>query len=516
MSNPTDPAHNHASLSSPLSSTELQNALCFSTALTLFDDRSKISTYLRDASSELKAYDNYIYTNTFGFGFEWKSTTCDLAAVCSRWREIVIDCPALWSLFSVALDIPSVTSHPTKLFLERSRAHPHPLHLRLSGDGINGSFDEGQLLDLVVLHAHQWASLTLNDVELGYNSPFPGFPRLCLASLIKYDAIHLSDHLKNASDLRALTLAYTQEDWEDLFRFKDQEAVPFERIEDLTVEHGEDWSVQATVHTLERSSSIRSLTYKRSSAYASFEHDAIYLRNGPYDGTHLFPWSYLKDREKAKKPGSSCSPLGWLRSEWPGQVIRTSLGLDGFEGKLTTLKLMGMPLATADVLDLLRYTLLLEDFTLHESWTGPDATQRPPPPPPPSKSSNSTKKPKFNGLCLEPGSHPNLATVTKAFLEALMMPEFYNNAFAVQSHHFLSRLRHLRLKVQDHFDADVEFVQMVLSRTSELLEVEERLRTVELVVLGRELDTALYEPLKRVEREDGVMVTVVGSGVYVV
>ncbi|KAK1231510.1 hypothetical protein PQX77_005375 [Marasmius sp. AFHP31] len=109
---------------------------------------------------------------------------------------------------------------------------------------------------------------------------------------------------------------------------------------------------------------------------------------------------------------------------------------------------------------------------------------------------------------------PNGQIVTKAFLKRLQSTTFPANPFSSQ-HPLVPKLRYLKLGVQSHFDGDEVFVNAIQSRwerpdggwcSNEM----DRLRTVVLYVVGRDLVAQIYGPLKRIDRE-GMMISVFGN-----
>ncbi|KAL0570485.1 hypothetical protein V5O48_011479, partial [Marasmius crinis-equi] len=171
---------------------------------------------------------------------------------------------------------------------------------------------------------------------------------------------------------------------------------------------------------------------------------------------------------------------------WPRDVVRSFMIRS--QCSLTKLSLSGMPLSDVDVVAFLRMTPNLVYLRLEELWT-----------------------PQDDGA--EQSDLPFVQTVTKSLLEQFHGSLFDSTTYGYHKHVLLPKLRSLYLKVQSHFDADTAFVEMVKSRWNALGQADpnhgERLRAVELKVLGRTLDCDIYESLSSVEG-DGMRIVVIG------
>ncbi|KAK7047237.1 hypothetical protein VNI00_006903 [Paramarasmius palmivorus] len=93
-------------------------------------------------------------------------TPLNLAGVCHRWRDIILNMPHLWSSFSLSLDTRLLTSpqtlHKLKLYLERSEYLP--LDVRIHGNYfIRTATNEeiSRFMSALIASAQRWHSLDI-------------------------------------------------------------------------------------------------------------------------------------------------------------------------------------------------------------------------------------------------------------------------------------------------------------------------------------------------------------------
>ena len=83
-----------------------------------------------------------------------------LAGVCRRWKNVILDCPSLWTTIHVATSASSVMTH-----LERSRGALLDIVIETSLWSQSRHLALVPSLDIIEPLAHRWHSLTITDVD---------------------------------------------------------------------------------------------------------------------------------------------------------------------------------------------------------------------------------------------------------------------------------------------------------------------------------------------------------------
>ncbi|KAK1225765.1 hypothetical protein PQX77_011284 [Marasmius sp. AFHP31] len=467
--------------------------------------------------------------NQFGHGTyerRWYSGAFTLSSVCSRWREIAIGLPEIWS--NISLRFEERALRPVKICLLRSGQCP--LTLNLDGNGHNHEDDEdddpqgfelmSEFCSILTQQCIRWREVDL--VEASY-SMIPYIEDHPLREAPLLESFTCCDI--NIGGLFAPTSHCTPPNIRDVgFTFvldyqpsEDLAHVfPWQTIRQLRLEYDKQDTLAGILEVLQLGTNLQSLVYFGDSwvdsipfrPYESLprrikEEDIVVSdissltidMKGPrgfFDVVHDFfravtmpSLTSLTISCKLLQDGSTIH----FHSSWPREVIHEFF--ERSASTITTLNLSGMKLSEPEVISTLQLTPSVHHFTLSEVGANSyDAAN--------------------NGLFPQ--------TITKSLLKRLYGNTSLDNAYGTQ-YPILSKLTFLRLEAQFRFDADEEFVDLVQSRwfkqESGMSRDVERLRTVELHVQGRKLSSEIYEPLKWVE-SDGMMVSIMNGGERVI
>ncbi|KAK7043967.1 hypothetical protein VNI00_008135 [Paramarasmius palmivorus] len=440
--------------------------------------------------------------NVFGVKNKWDSTAFILASVCYSWREIALDYPTLWA--SLAVSIEERAIYPTGLCIERSKMYP--LSLVLESEPYNWDDHHDDLLKLFLRQSGRWLKVDMSKVEMGTLDEIRDLPLLEEAYYSERSE-GLLPRLKHAPRLRVLS-------FEDI---PATDAFSFENLTRITVNVPGSSDDPAPVRTLcEALCSCPNLTecaYQSCrnifgedlaiSGYESldaplcatsniqtFEID-LYDRRGVFsEVSDVFASLTLPFIHTLSIRGDSPVVYGYhtaLWGEWPSVVMRDFIVRS--DCHLTSLRLVGLPLSDTEVISFLNLTPALEHLSISEVWANTD-------------------------FPIGEHSVPFVNTVTKALIQRLTVPVLSQDVWSSQMYPLVPMLKCLRLRVHKHFDADSMFAQMVLSRWRVENFMEEfptqRIRTVVLNVVGRDLHMEMYVGLRELDVE-GLMVTIIGN-----
>ncbi|KAK7043941.1 hypothetical protein VNI00_008107 [Paramarasmius palmivorus] len=445
-----------------------------------------------------------------------------LSAVCSRWREVALGFPELWSDIVIMLD--KKYEDEVKLCIERSREHPLTL----------GAFGPQSVpvFECLREQRHRWRQVEVPQslIELSSSSSTGGIPMLksllysaSRLNTVPSDMLDWAAIVPNLQELSSIGGAPTSID-----------NFPWRKIRCHTMQHGGPVSLRSAIRALRLSSNLVYFKYQGlasalqpditiQSSYTERlpDSDLQPLVTSKIESLHFHVWddrgtyALLGDFLRAVRlPSltalsihSACSGIKdqehnratAFEGEWPRNIVDAFMARSRCQ--LRTLELCGMPLTDSDVLAILHLTPNLEEFTVHEVFA---STWDPTPKSPISKVAAVP-----HDLLVE--------TVTTHLLEQLQNPELDASAFRAQRHALVPKLKRLRMRTQQHFRADGAFVQLVLSRWyCGVGSKVERLKEVELTVVHSQvLEPEVYEPLKALER-GWLMVTVIDSSGYVV
>ncbi|EEB93112.1 hypothetical protein MPER_08279, partial [Moniliophthora perniciosa FA553] len=125
--------------------------------------------------------------NSFGADEFWDSDAFDLSSICHQWREVAINCPALWC--NIASDLSKTAKEPIEMCLSRSKNHPFSLQLRRA----SGSDEE--VFNLLLTHSDRWVSLELDSNLLLARESGELDGRLPLLTSALYEGPHLRTQL---------------------------------------------------------------------------------------------------------------------------------------------------------------------------------------------------------------------------------------------------------------------------------------------------------------------------------
>ncbi|KAL0569432.1 hypothetical protein V5O48_012536 [Marasmius crinis-equi] len=543
----------------PISPNELQNLLRSPDALPV-SHRPDLSGFISDAEHDIQAYENQIeqtrmkqallrldiarcssvsssirrlpsellqrifafatkhnpspfcsppFPNIFGCQVEdkhiWSSVGFALARVCHRWREVALATPAVWSNF--AFEECERAIEPVRLCILRSSSHDISFHITITDDGLP------ELTEMLLQHAHRWSYFNVDGDQDGFLLRASDMPKLTSAGFPCHGG--LSSLLpKVTSKLESATVGVSID-------INDVEE-HLKEVRHLTMEHSDEYCLERILNILPSCApSLESLIIRgqldiegytaasEHEPFGSYE-DPILLPNLQIlhidlwreDGVYLhlknlFPSLTLPSVQHIFIWGECPNPdEPEFMDDWPRQEFHSFL-LRSQPSRMVTLELTGMPLHDTDVIHILTSVPTLEELTLHEQWACVHA-------------------PKHSWKLVYPGVHATTMTVSETLLKRLTASAFSINVYAQERHPLVPKLKCFRLAVLHHFTADIAFVEMAKSRWfTPNPGATERLKEVSLTVLYRELDSKIYAPLKALER-DGMMVTVMGNGSYIV
>ncbi|KAF9267175.1 hypothetical protein L218DRAFT_722426 [Marasmius fiardii PR-910] len=443
--------------------------------------------------------------NAFGVYGLWVSVAFRISAVCSRWRYIALDTGRIWTSFEVELH--ERARYPVSLFLSRSKTLP--LSLSIGDPSEAGVAVDKKLLASLVAHSHRWGNVDYHyiyDEEcLDMLAVAPSLPLLrqivCVAELASPRAIH-EQQFKKCKNLYSATVRY------EFYDRLDVDSLPLDHIFHLAVEHGIDGCFENAMEIL-KTCGKRLKTFIYGSLPSGDLHcilpaphtpvhlsesiicHADYLAIELWNEIGIYPLlsNILQSLTLPKVTkillDGDCAKDGKYEGEWPAAIVDSFLTRS--RCNLTSVSLEGIPLSDEDVLAVIRRTPALESLTIRELFA------------------------KDYRIPLQETPKGLVQTVTKALMIQLQKGYHLDDTGL-----FLPRLKQLRLRVHAHFDADLEFVEVVRCRWLSCRGVlaERGLREVSLVVLDRDLDELIYKPLGDLEK-DGLRV-VVKAGARVV
>ena len=452
--------------------------------------------------------------NIFGSNNIWTSRTLRLSSVCSRWRTIVLDMPALWSSF--AFDLQARARYPVELFVSRSRdqllsvritSFPHVSASGLKTLGMivantgriawldyHGLTHQGCLkifnskLFFPSLRHTFWTS----DNTSGLQTPAPLLDTV-VCRYVKDTTLRLPTSVP-LNQLRNITFQWGPPlSLIDIFRVLRAHELQYS-LEYLCfasppgiyttngfgkARHLECPEVEGDAVELQGLKELRIALYDRDGVYLHIADIMGHLSLPSLTTLHLI---------------GDCDRDGMFQGIWPRTIIHRFFTRSWCGGILTAVIFDGIPIPDSDIIAFLNHTPSLESLMLNELFA-----------------KNHSRNP-VNGSGL--GFGESLQSISKTFINALNTRRYPSQTA------FLPKLRSLHLRAHNHFDADDEFVDMVRSRWHpRQLENEslgyDSIREVSLMILNRDLDSQVYEPLKVLEKE-GLRVVVSGNGRIVV
>ncbi|KAK1216818.1 hypothetical protein PQX77_020551 [Marasmius sp. AFHP31] len=453
--------------------------------------------------------------NTFGIHSAWESSTFFLSFVCSRWRNIVLDTPVLWSAFG--FEVSSRAGVPVELFLTRSRGRP--LHVEITSGSDHTAMETlRSLLDntgrIAWLDYHNVSQVdylrmlervlcfpTLRDTVFRTRL-FRDFPTAFSDSVPLLDTLVCRYEKTRRLPIPSLPLTRIRNlvfqwgrsgslsDMFDMLRDPDLrttlQSLAFESLPDrarlgyvFQNDHAGWRELEANPAELLNLEELTLVLYHHSGVYPHIDDIVSNLTLPSLTKLYIM---------------GDCDWDGAFDREWPRGSIDSFLSRSQSAGVLTTVVFDGLPITDVDVITFLQHTPSLESLTLNELFA------------------KNYYRDHLNGA--ELGLGQTVQSVSRLFVDTL------NTRFHPSRSPFLPKVRSLRFRVHKHFDADAEFVDMVKSRwyssrAEQATLTHASLREVTLTVLNRDLDEELYEPLKEVE-EEGLRVVVEGNGQIIV
>uniref|UniRef100_A0A0W0F886 F-box domain-containing protein n=1 Tax=Moniliophthora roreri TaxID=221103 RepID=A0A0W0F886_MONRR len=474
--------------------------------------QSLLSPIRRIPSEVLQQIFTFAATPTLLGANSWTSPAFIMASVCVRWRNVALQSPVIWSKISAGLC--SRSAFPLKLCILRSSQHP--LTLALYYHLATGN-DEGivrEQLRSIFRHSDRLAGLQFGfsvrlDTSWEELKQLTQLPRLRLSSCGPKDALNSVNFLlKKAPLLESFTMpGHFTELPEDF---------PVLNIRHLVLIHGNNTSLRPLLNQVNTCKRLSSLLINSNFSIVANENgflepykdysytdisvssniislsvdmwakDGIYLILGD-----LFQVLTLPLLRTLSIRGGSHPDQPAFTHSWPGATFSSLISRSNCD--LTTVELSGLPLTDSEVIAFLSHTPCLEDLALHEQWVSLSSAR---------------------GFEIPP-TKPRNPTITKRLCEHLTWSSLDEDVFASNQELLLAKLKRLRFRVWRHFDADSEFVEMVMSRWDLLTDEDvaaEKLREVELrvVYMEEDLDATIYKPLKQLDK-GGLMVTVVGN-----
>ncbi|KAK1222582.1 hypothetical protein PQX77_014555, partial [Marasmius sp. AFHP31] len=410
--------------------------------------------------------------NTFGVYRSWFSMSLRISAVCGQWRDIALATNKLWAFFAVYID--ERARDPVKLFLERSG--DAPLSLVMTSTDVDGQGDV-ELLKLLIEHSRRWFSIDYHDIfdldlraYLVQNLEDEGLPLLASAvcdSDVDPDRVIIENQLKSSCRLGTIIVRYV------FYSRIEISSLPLTHpdVKNLIIQHNCDGCFQNFLEILAVCGrNITNLTYEYSTntlfpnSVPRSTHTALAPETKPgpvtcsartfsfgvWDSEGIYP--LLTDTLDCLTLPSLAELQLWgdcesdkqFRGSWPKS------SLDSFFARsrcvLTSLKVSGMPVSGEDMLSLLKHTPHLHTFFFTELFA--------------------------HDYYIPHQSVPQVLvqSITKSFVEAFRLVELLLPVTPGSDEDLkpdqviqgvlLPRLKRLKFRVQRHFDADVEFVEM--------------------------------------------------------
>ncbi|KAL0063867.1 hypothetical protein AAF712_009220 [Marasmius tenuissimus] len=455
--------------------------------------------------------------NMFGSCSKWESRTLDISAVCHRWRIIALDTPELWDRFSV--DLNTRAQAPLELFLSRSRESPLSITITQTDDDIV----DFTLATQLIAHASRWSSLDhhylderIRHIITEEVSDLPILQYVTCCAQGRSFPVELSEQLRRCSLLNTLVVRYG--DSSQIL----VPSLPSDHIMNLKIQCRHSGALKASLEMLRSyADNVKTITYSSTPTKEDYSHVSsaqhvsfaepvkpfacrdvwrfrvnLYNRDGIYRHLMDIFQSLELPSLRALSLIGDCETNGTFEGEWPAYSFNQFVGRS--KCTLTKFVLDGIPISDTELIAALRHFPSLVDLMIIELFMNEDNLQ-------PDKLVQTVTK-------------LLVGTMVTTTLAAHGQPGDCTPA------PFLPKLEILTLFVHAHFDADVEFVKMVQSRwyTARSSDLEEpshlkqcRIRSVTLGVQGREVQEAIYEPLKVCDAE-GMRVVVKANGNYIV
>ncbi|KAL0566571.1 hypothetical protein V5O48_015434 [Marasmius crinis-equi] len=465
--------------------------------------------------------------NMIGVYSRWESTAMRISSVCHRWRTIALNTPELWASFAVKLE--RQAREPIELFLSRSKDTPLCLTLMEADDGDDGIAHDDGVLTSLVAHSTRWQSVDWYDLRhttgLYIIEGIQALPLLqevvCLAEEEDSAIIH-SELLKQCPLLQTVFVRY------DFYNNVRVDSLPLASAKNLVFQYGQDGSFTNSLEILrECADTVETISYESIPDLTHFYFflEASHSPQSPVTPvkcknvmemavnlySHKGTYPHIRDIfESLTLPSltslflvgdcdkSATNPYGGFEGAWPGLafenfVIRSRCGI-------TEMEIQGIPIHESELIDVLQRTPTLENFSFAE-FCAMD----------------------YGDSSLEISPGILVKTINRLILSRLQV-QVSESSPTDSKEPLLPKLRRLELRVQRHFDADVQFINMLKSRWYHPASTfvvnppfrHSSLRSASLYIVGRHGSLEhLYEPIKAIERE-GMMVVVNEGGKVIV
>ncbi|KAL0063848.1 hypothetical protein AAF712_009199 [Marasmius tenuissimus] len=468
---------------------------------------------------ELAANSDPLGGNLLGTNSEWKSQALRISSVCYRWRTIALDTPQLWARF--ALDLQPRAQQPLDLFLSRSRERK----LSITITQIDHYYSPTPtLLRSLIAHTSRWSFIDhhylYDDVAASLQEiqEFPSLEYIVCPARGLDAAVFFSKQLQQCSSLKTVVLRY------DRYNKFNIASLPLDNTDCLVFQYGPKGSFNDSLRVLKSCADvIGELVYQsvpeeenhgslvREARHTSLDNDlqeqieCKYVRKLVVNLFHRHGiYAHLRDTFQSLTLPSlvdlqligDCSTDGFFEESWPSRFFDKFIVRS--ECTLTSLRL-DLPLLDEDVIACLRHFPSLESLSVTELSTNEENDLEP------DDLVQTVTKSLMAKLTVVGANHLKIPDKTAPLL-------------------FLPKLISLRLLVHAHFDADVEFVEMVKSRwysfTSGSIDPSflmhyHRLRSTVLDIQSRDAEKLVYEPLKICDSE-GMRIVVKVNGAYIV
>ncbi|KAJ8074325.1 hypothetical protein PM082_012638 [Marasmius tenuissimus] len=465
---------------------------------------------------ELASNSDLLGGNLLGINSEWKSQALRISSVCYRWRTIALDTSQLWARFAVDLQLRA--QQPLNLFLSRSRERK----LSITITQINRHNSPAPtLLRSLIAHSSRWSFIDhhyFHDDVATSMQEIQEFPLLeyvvCPARGL--DApVSLSKQLRQCSSLKSVVVRY------DRYNRSNIAPLPLDNTDCLVFQYGPKGSFNDSLRVLKSCADVIELVYQslpeeknhgslvREASHTSLADiqeriECKYVRKLVVNLFHQHGiYAHLRDTFQSLTLPSlvdlqligDCNTNRSFEGSWPAQFFDEFI----VRSKCTLTSLwLDLPLLDEDVIAFLRHFPSLESFSVTELFT------------------NEENDPEPDDL---------VKTVTKSLMAKLTVVGPRNLELLDQPRPslFLPKLRSVRLLVHAHFDADVEFVEMVKSRwypfSSGSIDpspfVHCRLTSAVLDIQSRDAEKSIYGPLKVCDGE-GMRIVVKAKGAYII
>jgi len=433
---------------------------------------------------------SYCCNNRFNLTSSMRKSRNSFLAVCSRWREVGLSAPQIWSVVDLEF-----IHHPQKdqlkyvqaaLNLHLSRSRACPLDIRINHSRMLGKYEK-KLAQTLVHHSNRWKHLSFESLNL---EPFMSLAHLPMLETLQINVYVPPPHIKAMFPAKLPNLRHFSA---PAFPGNVDAIVPWENLTNLEMDLTPDASFlgeTSILNVVEQCTNLRTLTYNNVDHLINLEYaNQIRALIVPQVSSSVTDLKIFLAGDAVKSQinllgsifGSFTLPslesltlaampyLNDFRMEnWPLDTLR--LFLERSACSITSLTLEGVGIPDGELISLLAMLPTLTDLSVHEE---------------------------------------DLATVTKKFLNSLHSYDF--SPFQDSPQPLLPKLQRLSLKAHGDWFSEKTFVKMVISRwlpqgmninlasDSGKVAPVECLKWVKVHVMEKRVNKAVWERLQCVE-----------------